>query len=178
MSFSLSNRIHELKIQMPTRYPQQLGDSRGSSCCIDTQTEISLKFSQCMCGEIAKDTVDPSCIKAQRTEATLELRHIITAHHWVSSVEQAIPEAQTSFDERAPGGFTHDAIDSEASKALKLLNSGAGRWSEAPGLISERCGNAGSQPCLKVDDSLAHASLGKGQGPVAHARWALISWSS
>ena len=114
-------------------------------------------------GGVAEDAVHPARVEAQRAQALLQLRHVVTPQHGGPAVEEAVTHPETGLHQGVPGLGTADAVDAEAAQALEGLERGPGRRAEDAVGVDGRARQDGGQAVLDVGDRVAAVSDGEGQ---------------
>ena len=102
-------------------------------------------------------------VEAQRAQALLQLRHVVTPQHGGPAVEEAVTQPETGLDQGVPGLGAADAVDAEAAQALEGLEGGPGARAEDAVGVDGRAREDGGQAVLDVGDRVAAVSDGEGQ---------------
>ena len=153
----------ELGLVVAALQAQQLLQGGAADDAVDGESGVALELVQGPHGGVPEDAVDPAGVEAQRAQALLQLRHVVTPQHGGPAVQEAVTHPETGFYQGVPGLGTADAVDPEAPQALESLEGGPGARSEDAVGIDGRARQYGGQAMLDVGDRVTTVPDGEGQ---------------
>ena len=153
----------ELGLVVAALQAHQLPQGGAADDAVDGEAGVALELAQRPHGGVPEDAVDPAGVEAQRAQALLQLRHVVTPQHGGPAVEEAVTHPETGFHQGVPGLRTADAVDTQAPQALEGLEGGPGARAEDAVGIDGRARQNGGQAVLDVGDRVTTVPDGEGQ---------------
>ena len=164
-SLGLAHRGHERKGLVAGRDANQLIDGERAGHGVSRQLDVSLELSHRLRGCITEDAVDSPGIEPERTQAALELSHIVTPLHRLGPVQESRAQVEASFNQGRPRSAPHDPVDPEAPLALEQLNGRSGRRAELTDRVGDGTDTEVTQSSLDVSNRGARGPLLDGKDP-------------
>jgi hypothetical protein len=153
----------ESRLVVAALQSQQLEECGAADDAVDGEAGVALEFAQSLHRGVAEDPVDPSRVEAQRAQALLQLRHVVTPQHRGAAVEEAVTHPETGFHQGVPGLRAADTVDAQTTEALERLECGPRTGSEDAVGLDGCAGQNGGQAMLDVEDRVTAVPDGERQ---------------
>lgn len=148
-------------------------DGEAPRYAISPKLEVALKFHDRAAGVVAVNSVNSTGVKAEGTQAGLQIGDIIASQKRVSPIEKSITEAKTCFDEGGPGVAAHYPINTKATLTLEGLYGCFGGGAKVSRVVADGGRDKGRQAILEITDGGPCGTLGEGE--VIQSRYGLSS---
>ena len=129
---------------------EQFMQSGPSDDAVDRKAGVALELGQRVGGVVTEDAVDAAGVEPKCAQPLLEVGDVVTPQHRSPAVEEAVAQQEACFDERIPGLFAANPVDTEPSQALEGLDRRpSGRTKDAIGVDCD-AGKHSGEPVLDV----------------------------
>jgi hypothetical protein len=154
----------QLGIVVAALQADELAEGRPADDAVYGEAGVALEVDEGVHGGVPEDAVDAARVETQRAQALLQLGHIVTPQHRGPAVQEAVTEPKTSLYQGIPGLRAADAVDPEATEALKSLERGPRAGAEDTiGVDGRAAGKDGGQAVLHVGDRVTTVPDGEGE---------------
>jgi hypothetical protein len=118
---------------------------------------VSLKVGQGGRGQVAKDAVDLTRIKAQGAQSLLDFGHVVASKHRRAAVEEAVTQAKSRLNQDVPGLATNHAVHAQSPTMLEGLHRGPSGRTERT--VRRHGPDQGAQTMLDIEHGIASVAL-------------------